>query len=60
MKKLIPFIVPMIILAACGEEKTVYVRDRYNRPAKAGVNMSGGSQSEQFRTIEKPDTYSGD
>ena len=60
MKKLIPFVVPILILAACGEERTVYVRERDRRPAKAGVSMSGSEQSEQFRTVEKPSTYSGD
>jgi hypothetical protein len=59
MKKLIPFIVPILILAACGEEKRVYVVDHSRRPAKAGVNVSG-SQAESFRTVEKPSSYSGD
>jgi hypothetical protein len=59
MKKLIPYIVPVLILCACGEEKKVYVVDHTRRPAKAGVNVSGSS-AESFRTVEKPDTYSGD
>jgi hypothetical protein len=52
MKKILPFVLPVLFLCACGEEKkTVVVR---HRPAKVR-----SENPEQFRTIEKPSSYSG-